>query len=152
MSIPPLPPSASIEASRPEDFGFQLLIRDRLDRETDLVIQRTAWVVGSQAFLFSAYAVALTSPLRAGPADIAAKSRLLVRLIPWVSIVCLILLLLTIGAGIVASVYLRRHAERADPRAKMLDAGPMVRVAGLAAPLLVPVAFLMTWLVLVAYR
>jgi hypothetical protein len=128
------------------------LIKDRLDRETDLIIQRTAWVVGSQAFLFSAYAVALGAPAHAATPAIEAQSRLLVRLIPWVSVISLSLLLVTIGAGVVAWFHLRGHRVRVGAVGPFSDTGPILRIAGLAAPLLIPVAFLVTWLDLLFHR
>lgn len=130
----------------------RLLLKDRLDRETDLIIQRTAWVVGSQAFLFSAYAVALGTPAHAATPANEAQSRLLVRLIPWVSVVSLSLLLVTIGAGVAAWFLLRGHRLRLEALGPYPDTGPVVRIAGLAAPLLVPVAFLATWLALLVHR
>ena len=57
--------STSPSSTEPEiakelgDPSFQLLLRTHIDRETDLLGQRTAWVMASQAFLFSAYAVAV---------------------------------------------------------------------------------------------
>jgi hypothetical protein len=128
------------------------VLRDRLDRETDLIIQRTAWVVGSQAFLFSAYAVSLGAPAHAATPAIEAQSRLLVRLIPWVSLISLSLLLVTIGAGVAAWFHLRGHRVTAGAFGALSDTGPIVRIAGLAAPLLVPVAFLATWLTLLLNR
>jgi hypothetical protein len=127
------------------------LLKDRLDRETDLIVQRTAWVVGSQAFLFSAYAVSLAAPAHAATTRIQAKSRLLVLLIPWVSVVSLSLLLVTIGAGVVVWARLRLHEHRSNPSWRSLEGGPGVRVAGLAAPLLIPLAFLATWLALILH-
>ena len=137
---------------RAGDPTLHLLLKDRLDRETDLLIQRTAWVVGSQAFLFSAYAVSLCAPARAATPAIAAKSRLLVTLIPWVSVVSLSLLLVTIGAGVTAWFHLRGHTHKLDALASVPETGPIVRLAGLAAPLLVPVAFLITWLTLLVHH
>jgi hypothetical protein len=128
--------------------ALHFMLRDRLDRETDIIIQRTAWVVGSQAFLFTAYAVSLAAPARATTPAISAKSHLLLILIPWVSLISLALLLVTIGAGIIAWINLRTHAHRANATLHSMEGGPAVRLAGLAAPLFVPVAFLVTWLAL----
>jgi hypothetical protein len=128
------------------------LLKERLDRETDLIIQRTAWVVGSQAFLFSAYAVSLTGPAHAANHQIEAKARLLVLLIPWVSVVSLFLLLVTIGAGVATWARLRFREIRSNPAWRSLEGGPGVRIAGLAAPLLIPVAFLATWVALLVRR
>jgi hypothetical protein len=124
------------------------LVRDRLDRETDLIIQRTAWVVGSQAFLFSAYAVSLNGPRHGATTHVEAKARLLCALIPWVSIVSLVLLLVSIGAGVGTWYRLSGHARSADREAHDFEDGPFARVAGLAAPLLIPLAFLSTWVAL----
>lgn len=140
----------ALTADPRQDLSFQFLLRTRLDRETDLLIHRTAWVVGSQAFLFSAYAVSLSGPARAATAEIAAKATLLMHVIPWVAVTSLMLLLVTIGAGIAAVVRLHRHTDDTDPRARVLDEGRVVRIAALVAPLLIPTAFLATWTVLIA--
>jgi hypothetical protein len=147
---------SSTEPELPKDVlsdpSFQLLLRTHIDRETDLLGQRTAWVMASQAFLFSAYAVAVnghgdpTSP-RGGT-----RSALLVAVIPWLSLLSLLLLVVTIAGGLFALVRLRNLLlSTAEARIRALDAGPIARVAGLAAPLLVPMTFLVAWLVLLAH-
>ena len=147
---------SSTEPEIPKDVlgdpSFQLLLRTHIDRETDLLGQRTAWVMASQAFLFSAYAVAVnghgdpTSP-RGGT-----RSALLVTVIPWLSLLSLLLLVVTIVGGLFALVRLRTLLlSTAEARIRALDAGPIARVAGLAAPLLVPMTFLVAWLVLLAH-
>jgi hypothetical protein len=148
-----MPPSGTDSGALPgasPERPFQAFVRDRIDRETDLIVQRTAWVVGSQAFLFSAYAVALNGPVHAATPALAAKSRLLVVLIPWVSLVCLTLLLVTIGAG--AAAWFRLRAHHPDSSLDSVEGGTVVRLAGLAAPLLVPVAFFVTWLALLLHE
>ena len=151
MPMMPFWPDSDPPSDGEVEHPVHRFLRNRIDRETDLIVQRTAWVVGSQAFLFSAYAVSLNGPVHAASPAIAAKSRLLIVLIPWVSLVSLALLLVTIGAGVAAWLRLRLHAERTDPRAHSLEGGTGVRFAGLAAPLLVPVAFLVTWLALLVH-
>jgi hypothetical protein len=147
MVIPP-PHEAALVAD-PQNLSFAFLLRTRLDRETDLLIHRTAWVVGSQAFLFSAYAVSLGAPARATTKAIATKANLLIVVIPWVAVISLMLLLVTISAGVAALMRLQRHAAVADPRASVLDEGLPVRLLALVAPLLIPTAFLLTWIVLI---
>ena len=147
MAPPPEQTSLALDAR--QQLSFQFLLRARLDRETDLLIHRTAWVVGSQAFLFSAYAVSLGGPGRAATRAIALKADLLIVVIPWVAVTSLLLLLVTIGAGIAAVNRLRRHTNHDDPHARLLDEGPWVRLAAMVAPLLIPAAFLATWIVLI---
>jgi hypothetical protein len=137
---------------RPDDPGLRDFLKERHDRETDLIIQRTAWVVGSQAFLFSAYAISLNGPDHMATPAVAAKARLLMHLIPWVSLVSLCLLSVTIGAGVAAWLRLRWTGDLTDPRLQILEGGPIVRLAGLAAPLLIPIAFIATWLTILLHR
>jgi hypothetical protein len=145
-----LPPQAPGTGQSLASLGpaHDALIKQRLDRETDLIFQRTAWVVGSQAFLFSAYAISLNGPRHGATPELEAKSRLLVVLIPWVSLASLCLLLVTILAGSVAWLRLHAHESRSDSALRSLEGGPILRMAGLAAPLLIPVAFIATWVVL----
>src|SRR5262249_45025024 len=120
------------------DPAFQLLLRTQLDRETDLLGQRTAWVIASQAFLFSAYAVAVNAHIDQAAPNGGTGALLLVRLLPWISLLSLALLTVTIVAGIFALVRFRSFfLATADPRVRGLDAGPLARAAGLVAPLCV---------------
>jgi hypothetical protein len=138
----------SIQSPSSPGPAYHALVKERLDRETDLIFQRTAWVVGSQAFLFSAYAISLNGPRHGATPALEAKSRLLVVLIPWVSLASLCLLLVTIVAGGIAWLRLRAHEASLSSPSKSLEGGPVLRLAGLAAPLLIPVAFIATWITL----
>ena len=134
------------------DPSFQLLLRTHIDRETDLLGQRTAWVMASQAFLFSAYAVAVNGHTDASSPRGGTRSQLLVTVIPWLSLLSLLLLVVTIVGGLFALVRLRTLLlSTAEARIRALDAGPIARIAGLAAPLLIPMTFLVAWLVLLAH-
>jgi hypothetical protein len=148
--------SASPEPEIPKDVlgdpSFQLLLRTHIDRETDLLGQRTAWVMASQAFLFSAYAVAVNGHTDATSPRGGTRSQLLVTVIPWLSLFSLLLLVVTIAGGLFALVRLRSLLlSTAEARIRALDAGPIARIAGLVAPLLVPLTFLVAWLVLLAH-
>ena len=140
---------SSTEPELPKDVlgdpSFQLLLRTHIDRETDLLGQRTAWVMASQAVAVNGHGDP-TSP-RGGT-----RSALLVTVIPWLSLLSLLLLVVTIVGGLFALVRLRSLLlSTAEARIRALDAGPIARVAGLAAPLLVPMTFLVAWLVLLAH-
>ena len=134
------------------DPSFQLLLRTQIDRETDLLGQRTAWVMASQAFLFSAYAVAVNAHADPTAPKGGTRPQLMVAVLPWISLLSLLLLVVTILGGLFA---LLRHRNlllsTAEARMHALEAGPLARVAGLAAPLLVPVIFLVAWIVLLAH-
>jgi hypothetical protein len=133
------------------DPAFQLQLRMQIDRETDLLGQRTAWVMASQAFLFSAYAIAVNAHADPTAPRGGTRPQLLVNVIPWLSLLSLLLLVVTIVGGLIALVRLRSlFLSCAEPKIRALDPGPIARVAGLAAPLFVPMIFLVAWVVLLA--
>jgi hypothetical protein len=130
-----------------DDPSIQLLLRSRLDRESEILMHRTAWVVGSQAFLFSAYAIALNGHPEA---PFVAQSRLLMHLVSWVSITSLALFQISVWGGVTALVNLRRHVVlNEDPRLHLLEVSPRAHLSGLAAPVLVPFVFFVAWVILI---
>ena len=135
------------------DPAFQLLLRTQLDRETDLLGQRTAWVIASQAFLFSAYAVAVNGHVDRAAPEGGTGVLLLVHLLPWISLLSLAMLTVTIVAGVFTLVRFRSFfLATADVRMRGMDTGPVARAAGLAAPLCVPLIFLTAWIVILVHR
>lgn len=129
---------------------FADLLRVRLDREHELLMHRTNWVVGTQAFLFSVYAIALNDRAFARMTGTATRSGRLIAVLPWTAISSLVLFYVAILAAVGAMVHLRRHVPPSDPRSAILDGAAFFRAAGLAAPLLIPGVFLVSWLVLLA--
>ena len=133
-------------------FAFQLVLRARLDRENELLVHRTAWVVGSQAFLFSAYSIAVNGhpAMTIGAVE---QSRMLATAIPWVAVVALVLLNISIAGNLAALIHLWRQVDHdCDARMRILLIGRAARLAGMAAPVFIPLAFLITWLVLIIHR
>jgi hypothetical protein len=135
------------------DPAFQLLLRTQLDRETDLLGQRTAWVIASQAFLFSAYAGAVNGHIDPTVPKGGTGTLLLIEMLPWISLLSLALLTMTIVAGVFTLVRFRSFfLATADARVRGLDAGPIARATGLVAPLCVPLIFLIAWVVILEHR
>ena len=131
-------------------MAFQQTLRTRLDRENDLIVGRTDAMLASQAFLFAAYAIAVT-----GQPDPSLwhRLRLLIVLIPWIGVASLLLFQLTIWAGILVSIRLRRYvAASEDPRVWILHVGRAPLIMGVAGPVLIPVMLVVTWLVLLLGR
>ncbi len=116
-------------------FAFQLVLRARLDRENELLVHRTAWVVGSQAFLFSAYSIAVNGhpAMTIGAVE---QSRMLATAIPWVAVVALVLLNISIAGisiagNLAALIHLWRQVDHdCDARMRILLIGRAARLAG----------------------
>jgi hypothetical protein len=127
------------------------LLRGRIDRENDLLSQRTTWVVTSQAFLFSAYAICLSGGAHTPVGPMRRSIDLLATLVPWTGIISIALLYMTIFGGMRAVARVRRlfHPSGSVERA-VLRTDRTARLLGLAAPLGIPGVFLITWVTLLA--
>jgi hypothetical protein len=124
-------------------------IRDHIERENDLLGNRTTWVVTSQAFLFSAYAVSVTGGGTEQTNPHAASVELLIALLPWTAVLSLFLFCVTLVGGLAAMAKLG-HSLRAPD--EVLRGSVLSRMAGLAAPVLTPGVFLLTWLAVILFR
>ena len=132
------------------------LIRQRIEHEDGLIVQRLSWLVASQSFLFTAYAIVLSS-LTAAPQSATAtlihQEARLSRLIPLVAIMTCALIYVSIVAAVKAIANLRRSYRSRFPNNESvpdIQTGAVTRSLGLAAPLLLPLVFIGVWLFLAA--
>ena len=131
------------------------LVRERLEHEDNLIVQRLTWLVGSQSFLFTAYAIVsngLMSPPQLASAHLTDQLQLLFQLIPIVAMLTCILIYISILAAVVTMRRLRngyrsRFGPEEDALPPIMTAAP-VRLFGLVAPLLLPLVFSTIWLIL----
>ena len=128
-------------------------VRSRLDHEDNLIVQRLSWMLGSQSFLFTGYAIALS----AGQALAADRMRVLLWVMPGVGIATSLLIYAGILAALVAMRRLATDFAARVPEASGLGLPPIrssegLLRAGLAAPLGLPVLFVVAWVCLLAVR
>jgi len=125
-------------------------IRGRIEHEDNLLNQRVSWVVNSQAFLLTGYAILLNAPSQSRSEQVIHDHGVLIKLIPLTSISVTLLLWLGVLAGIWAMCDLRSRVKVYPALdASHALAPPLTRAIGLATPALVPVVFLITWLLLI---
>jgi hypothetical protein len=129
------------------------LIRSRIEHEDNLMSQRLSWMVASQAFLFTAYAITtsgLSNQISAGDSLFHSQARVLFRLIPVVAICNALLIYIGILAALKAIRELRRayRARRGPNESPPIQTSVLTRRLGLAAPVLLPLVFILVWLAL----
>ena len=126
-------------------------IRSQIEHEDNLVSQRLSWFLGSQSFLFTAYAISLNGPTSFRSHELNLKDDLLMILIPLVSICSAFLIWLSILAGLNAMRRLRRMLEGEAPPAGLppVQGDRFGRLLGLCGPSLLPPLFMAVWLVMV---
>ena len=130
------------------------LMRERIEHEDNLVVQRLSWLVASQSFLFTAYAI-VTNGLTAQPAQPACSHfmeqlQLLFQFIPVVGTLTSVLIYVSILAAVAAMRRLRNSYRSRFGKDDDLpiQTHPSIRLFGYSAPLLLPLVFTIVWLVL----
>ena len=127
-------------------------IRRQLEHEDSLTINRLSWLVASQSFLFTAYAIVLNGlPLARDP-FVASRQGELLRIVPELGLATSGLIYLGVLAGVRVTLRLRHALEQRQPRTDTarppLPGSAATHAFGLAAPLLLPPIFFAAWAVL----
>jgi hypothetical protein len=129
------------------------IFRNRIEHEDNLIMQRLSWLMASQSFLFTAYAI-VTNGLTgvAGASGNLYVSRLgtLARIIPVVALLNSLLIALSILGALKAIRELRNEYLRQGQWLEMipLQTSRFARGLGLSAPILLPPLFIAVWLYL----
>ncbi len=132
------------------------LVRERLEHEDNLIVQRLTWLVGSQSFLFTAYAIVsnglMTQPAQPVSPHFTSQLQLLFQLVPVVAMLTSVLIYVSILAAVVTMRRLRngyrsRFGPEEDALPPIMSVAP-VRWFGLFAPMLLPPVFATIWLIL----
>ena len=125
------------------------LLRQRLEHEDNLINQRLSWLVGSQSFLITAFAISLNAPKEFYNNSYIRVHERLLHLLPFVSIASIVVLMITLWGAIRALTSLRKSAERFTAAEDLPIFSPhSVRFMGLSAALVIPLLFLSLWAVL----
>jgi hypothetical protein len=155
-----MPVVAKLTAQPLSITDYYEIIRGQMEHEDNLMMQRLNWFITSQSFFFSAYAIDVTSLFAAPPpagSEVYDTRQLLRILIPLVAIIASAVILITIIAGVLAMHNLRglfhKHVQKCD----CTDLPPVqgfrrTWAMGLAAPLLLPVVFLIVWTFLLLHN
>jgi hypothetical protein len=135
------------------DADYYKLIRARLEHEDGLIVNRLAWLMASQSFLFTAYAIVLNGLATPAAQSILNHHARLIRLIPFVGIASSALISAGILAAIRAMAWLRGQFRSRVPDEAALGLPPIqtprsISMMGLAAPLILPGVFVVVWLYL----
>jgi hypothetical protein len=139
-------------------LDYYNVIRARIEHEDNLVVQRLSWLVASQSFFFTAYAI-VTSGLATQPqlvhAHFIKQLELLFRLIPVVAALTCLLIYISILAAVASMRHLRksyhsRFGEDEKGVPSIMTRAP-VRLFGDSAAVLLPLVFITIWLVLWMY-
>ncbi len=131
------------------DLDRYRLVRQQIEHEDNLISQRLSWLLGSQSFLFTAYAISLNGPAQMHSKQFESTVNLLIVLLPVVAILSALLIWLAVLAGM-WTMYKLRHSFLGHEIAGVPPAQStgVALVLGHFAPVFVPALFIVIWLLL----
>ena len=125
-------------------------IRRRLEHEDNLVNQRLSWILTSQAFLLTGYAILLNAPADLRSPTYVRHHELLMKLIPLTGILTVLLIWLAIFGALIAMRDLRACAgTHPGFDASHIQGRRITRWLGFSAPMVIPAVFLLSWLLII---
>jgi len=135
---------------------YYSLIRERIEHEDNLIVQRLSWLVASQSFLFTAYAIVTngltTQPPQPACIHFSDQLQLLFQLIPIVGTLTCLLIYISILAAVMSMRRLRNsyHSRFGSDEHDLppIMTRPPIRLFGHSAPVLLPLVFIIVWLVI----
>lgn len=121
-----------------------------LEHEDNLMVNRLAWLVASQSFLFTAHAIVLNGAAPLAQRAVSAERQvLLLKLLPVLGLATCGLIYLGLLGGVRVSTTLRRRVRERYGRAtgveELIPGTRTTHALGLAAPVLLPPLFFATW-------
>jgi hypothetical protein len=145
------PTHASLDKSlSPEKYFF---LREEIRHQDNLINARLSWLVSSQSFLLSGFAVSLNGSAQSLLPIYAKLNVILVNSLPVAGLVTDVASYLTIWAAISRMGKIRRIAGNSHPsNFPTVQADVVTRRLGLCGPALIPVVFLAVWLAIIVER
>ena len=137
------------------DHALADIIHRQLEHEDGLMVNRLSWLVASQSFLFTAYAIVLNSVPQAQSTATTPRQELLRNLLPVLGLTTSGLIYLGVLAGMCVCTALRRllreHRGRGAAIGGVILGTATTYSLGLAAPLLLPPLFFVAWTTLLLW-
>jgi hypothetical protein len=138
----------SLESAEGEELTLKeyIFLREEVRHQDNILNARLSWLVSSQAFLLSGFAVTVNGiGVSMQPMYMQVNSVLFVAL-PLAGLITVIVSYATIWAAILRMRNIRCLAHGSHPaNLPMVQAGVFVRRLGLAGPLLIPIVFFAVW-------
>lgn len=148
-------PEATILPKPTSSADFYRIIRERIDYEENLLNQRLTWLILSESFLVSAYAVMLNSPPEPKSPMYGDLQSCLVWLLPSVALILSIIVYLSVISALYHIAELRKSFET-YPKDDTIEHFPamndtsFIRRLGGLPPILVPLVFIGAWVLLLS--
>lgn len=146
-------PEATILPKPTSSAELYRIIRERIDYEENLLNQRVIWLIFSQSFLVSAYAIMLNSPPEPKSPMYGDLQSSLIWLLPSLALLVSIIVYMSVISALYHIAELGKSFE-SYPKDDTIERFPamndtsFIRRLGGLPPILVPLLFIGTWIFL----
>jgi hypothetical protein len=146
-------PEATILPKPTSSAELYRIIRERIDYEENLLNQRVIWLIFSQSFLVSAYAIMLNSPPEPKSPLYGELQSSLMWLLPILSLILSIIVYMSVISALYHISELRKSFET-YPKDDTIEHFPamndtsFIRRLGALPPIVVPLLFIGAWVFL----
>ncbi len=135
------------------DLDIYNAVRAQIVHEDNLNTQRLTWLVASQSFLFTAFAILVNAPMTSKWPILTLKQEQVFQLIPIVGFASGLLIYLGIIASLVSMARLRAHWARNTCNGECallppVQSSVLSRTLGTLTPAVLPPGFVLIWLYL----
>jgi hypothetical protein len=125
------------------------IVRSEIEHEDQLINHRLSWLVSSQSFLLTGFAISLNAPVSFLSPAHEQVSKKFFHLLPYAGLCTVALIYPTILAAIIAMARLRAHARNGPPGDLPPVQGTRLTLwMGNCGPILIPWIFAATWVAL----
>jgi hypothetical protein len=149
------PDALSTETSRASspDSKDYFFLREEIRHEDNMINQRLSWLVSSQSFLLTGFAIAVGGPAQAKSELYARLNLALVNWLPVGGVLTGLVSYVAIWAALLHTRNIRQLSGAHHPsHLPSVQGTELTRRLGSAGAVLVPMVFLATWLALISQR
>lgn len=139
------------ESSNESELTFDAyrILRSEIEHEDQLINHRLSWLVSSQSFLLTAYAICLNAPVEFHAPSYGPIHRILFNLLPYAGLAMVMLIYPSIIGAVIALSRLRGYVRSKIPAGlRPVHGMRLTAVLGLSGPLLIPWVFGVAWTIL----
>lgn len=125
-------------------------LRQRIEHENHLANQRLSALVGSKAFLVSAFAISLNAPEKFHAVHYGKLHRQLTQILPVIGMAnAMVMMISLLGAMVALQTLYQQSARHTTPDEPPVHSPRFIRWMGHSALIFVPVIFLLFWTYLI---
>jgi hypothetical protein len=136
--------------NNPMELELYRVVRAEIEHEDQLINHRLSWLVSSQSFLLTGFAVSLNAPIPMRTPEFERVNHILFNVLPYAGLAMVAFIYPTILGAMLAMGRLRRHVRGRKPHGfPPVQVSNFTLFLGHLGPVFVPWVFIAAWLIVI---